>query len=319
MSDALKKALNDYEIEKAGEGSRGGKIVGHTKSGKPIYEANAHQVSKPMQAPQPAVAAKPEAPKAEEPKLNETKKNPWDSLVKPHTVTVHYTANGQSGQKVLTNVQGRSHEHVHEQVMNALKKQPHVQISRLKIESQRHKDLKKAQIMTNVIGTNLNTNEASIDEMALKDDPWLEIIENQVLNLKSGDPLISIMLDDKELQLQKEDDGLFSAYLREADPKSGNMGALLMRLQKTGLPSIVQALKLKNFLPEMEVSEYEMPKLEPEQVKEANVFEQIEELVNTHEENWEELEGTQAEQSEDARMLELVRQLLSFKKSMELD
>jgi hypothetical protein len=41
----LKKAFNfvgvDYDIEKAktGEGSRGGKIIGHTKSGKPIYES----------------------------------------------------------------------------------------------------------------------------------------------------------------------------------------------------------------------------------------------------------------------------------------
>lgn len=32
-------------IEKGGEGSRGGKIIGHTKSGKPIYEG-AHQSHK---------------------------------------------------------------------------------------------------------------------------------------------------------------------------------------------------------------------------------------------------------------------------------
>jgi hypothetical protein len=36
----LKKSLVD-ELEKGGEGSRGGRIIGHTKSGKPVY-ANAH-------------------------------------------------------------------------------------------------------------------------------------------------------------------------------------------------------------------------------------------------------------------------------------
>jgi hypothetical protein len=29
-------------IEKGGEGSKGGKIIGHTKSGKPIYEGSEH-------------------------------------------------------------------------------------------------------------------------------------------------------------------------------------------------------------------------------------------------------------------------------------
>jgi hypothetical protein len=29
-------------IEKAGEGSRGGEIIGHTKSGKPIYKGSEH-------------------------------------------------------------------------------------------------------------------------------------------------------------------------------------------------------------------------------------------------------------------------------------
>lgn len=32
------KAFGENEIEKGGEGSRGGKVIGHTKSGKPIYE-----------------------------------------------------------------------------------------------------------------------------------------------------------------------------------------------------------------------------------------------------------------------------------------
>jgi hypothetical protein len=31
-------ALYGVKIEKSGEGSRGGKVIGHTKSGKPIYE-----------------------------------------------------------------------------------------------------------------------------------------------------------------------------------------------------------------------------------------------------------------------------------------
>ena len=37
--DAIRKSFdNENDIKKGGEGSRGGKIIGHTKSGKPIYE-----------------------------------------------------------------------------------------------------------------------------------------------------------------------------------------------------------------------------------------------------------------------------------------
>jgi len=34
----LKKSNSDYDLTKGGEGSKGGKVIGHTKSGKPIYE-----------------------------------------------------------------------------------------------------------------------------------------------------------------------------------------------------------------------------------------------------------------------------------------
>lgn len=34
---------SDDEIEKGGEGSRGGKIIGHTKSGKPVYDSASHE------------------------------------------------------------------------------------------------------------------------------------------------------------------------------------------------------------------------------------------------------------------------------------
>lgn len=31
------------DLEKSGEGARGGKVIGHTKSGKPIYEKSTHK------------------------------------------------------------------------------------------------------------------------------------------------------------------------------------------------------------------------------------------------------------------------------------
>lgn len=34
---------NGVNIEKSGEGSRGGKVIGHTKSGKPIYDSHSHE------------------------------------------------------------------------------------------------------------------------------------------------------------------------------------------------------------------------------------------------------------------------------------
>lgn len=40
IDNALKKAVDEDDLEKGGEGSKGGKVVGHTKSGKPIYDSS---------------------------------------------------------------------------------------------------------------------------------------------------------------------------------------------------------------------------------------------------------------------------------------
>lgn len=295
MSDVLIKALEEYALEKAGEGSRGGKIIGHAPSGRPIYQGANGSTSA------------------------------WPQNEKAHKVTLEYSHNGVRGEHTLDNVMGHHHGHVHEKVVNAIpaleKKHPGMKFHRIKIQSRKDEPVKKAQIMTNVIGTNLNTNEASIDEMALEHEPWLAKLQEMSVEMKTLEPQKSIMIGDKELSLQKEDEGLFSAYVREADPKSGDLGAILMKLQKTGIPSIVAALKIKGWLPEpeMEESVHDVPQLSAEENKDANLFEQIEDLVNHHEEEWEDLDGTPAEQSEDARMLELVRMLLGFKKSLEID
>jgi len=38
----IEKAQIENDLEKGGEGSKGGKIIGHTKSGKPVYESSDH-------------------------------------------------------------------------------------------------------------------------------------------------------------------------------------------------------------------------------------------------------------------------------------
>jgi hypothetical protein len=40
--ELIKKSEDTNDIEKGGEGSKGGKVIGHTKSGKPIYENHNH-------------------------------------------------------------------------------------------------------------------------------------------------------------------------------------------------------------------------------------------------------------------------------------
>lgn len=44
--DSFFKKASENDIEKGGEGSRGGKIIGHTESGKPIYENHDHPAHK---------------------------------------------------------------------------------------------------------------------------------------------------------------------------------------------------------------------------------------------------------------------------------
>jgi hypothetical protein len=45
--DLLEKSLEELDLIKGGEGSRGGKIIGHTRSGKPVYEAKMFTNKKP--------------------------------------------------------------------------------------------------------------------------------------------------------------------------------------------------------------------------------------------------------------------------------
>lgn len=44
--DSFFKKASENDIEKGGEGSRGGKVIGHTESGKPIYENHDHPAHK---------------------------------------------------------------------------------------------------------------------------------------------------------------------------------------------------------------------------------------------------------------------------------
>lgn len=44
--DELRKGVIDDDFEKGGEGSKGGKVIGHTKSGKPLYEQHNEMFSK---------------------------------------------------------------------------------------------------------------------------------------------------------------------------------------------------------------------------------------------------------------------------------
>lgn len=37
-----KSSIDDFQKANGGEGSRGGKVIGHTKSGKPIYDSSSH-------------------------------------------------------------------------------------------------------------------------------------------------------------------------------------------------------------------------------------------------------------------------------------
>ena len=42
LSSCINKA-QERDLEKGGEGSKGGKIIGHTRSGKPIYDKGGHE------------------------------------------------------------------------------------------------------------------------------------------------------------------------------------------------------------------------------------------------------------------------------------
>lgn len=120
--------------------------------------------------------------------------------------------------------------------------------------------LKKSIIENPEAGIDLNTAEQSLDEMASKDNNWIDIINAIVANAEYGEEPKELLLPDlRKLMVSKVDDGFFSGYVVNNDPQNGSYGEVLVQLSKMTPESMVQALKAKGYLPKAEMNLPEKP------------------------------------------------------------
>lgn len=112
------------------------------------------------------------------------------------------------------------------------------------------KTIEKAIIENPVAGIDLNTAEQSQDELAAKDNDWVEIITLGVKDHDFGMPPTEVaMPENRTLIISKVDEGLYSAFIKNDDPNSGNYGEILTKFTKMTPQAMVQGLKAKGFLP----------------------------------------------------------------------
>lgn len=110
--------------------------------------------------------------------------------------------------------------------------------------------LRKSIVSNPLAEIDINTAEQSIDEMASRENPWVGIIVAEAKDHEYGAPPCEIPMPNRRtLVISKVDEGLYSAFLKDADPESGGFGEVLTNFSKMTPEAMVQGLKAKNYLP----------------------------------------------------------------------
>ena len=89
--------ISGLKVDAGGEGSRGGKIIGHTSSGKPIYASHNHPTHKEFKSEDHYEAAKAHQKKAE--KFNQHMKQLNTEEAHKKEIAAHKAAGGEGSGK----------------------------------------------------------------------------------------------------------------------------------------------------------------------------------------------------------------------------
>lgn len=145
-------------------------------------------------------------------------------------------------------------------------------------------------------GVDLDTNDYSIDEMASKDNPMIGRIDEMMKEAEYGSAPRELDVNDNyKLILYRADDGVYSGHVKDVET-----GEMRFKINKMNTPNIVQALKAKGYL-ELNGSDSDP----------NNVAERVKEIVEDHEEQWEDQDGTPEEQAADAAAFEQIEELVN--------
>lgn len=114
---------------------------------------------------------------------------------------------------------------------------------------QLNEDLQKAIIHSELSGIDINTAEHSIDDLASRNNDWVDALKHALDNCAIGDVPQDIPLENNYLLTAMQvDDGLYDGQIRNMDETSGEKGQVVAQIVKMTLPQMVQALSAKGFI-----------------------------------------------------------------------
>lgn len=110
--------------------------------------------------------------------------------------------------------------------------------------------LKKAMLPNEIGQIDFDTADEAQTSLATQNNEYLELFTKKTKDINFGDTPVEIWLPEaRKLFISKVDDGVFSGVVKSYDSEGGNYGETLTQFEKMTLPNVVQALKIKGYIP----------------------------------------------------------------------
>jgi len=166
-------------------------------------------------------------------------------------------------------------------------------------------------------GISLDSNDFSIDELAAKNHPMLSQLHLMLDGMNYGDAPRQMTLENGyTLTLSRDSDGIYSGSVKRAINDDLGSEDRAFNIEKMHIPGIVQTLKARGYINDI-AQDSQIVNEENDSQADAELGEQVEDMVEDHEAEWEGQEGTPAEQDADAQEFEQVEDLVEQHESMQ--
>ena len=124
-----------------------------------------------------------------------------------------------------------------------------------------HLELYKALLLSKAIvsmpgigpGYALDTASQSLDELATQKHPLTTKLSELLATANHGEQYIVELSPGLDLEISKVDSGIYDATVTCSDPNLGNYGDKILTLTKVTLESLIQALKAKELISNVEL------------------------------------------------------------------
>lgn len=195
-------------------------------------------------------------------KIQETLNNIEDKIKDRKRIDPSYKVPSQASE-VIKELKNRRDEHsnqfkVHnDKHSQAMQKDVDAEAALKRKKAEARSRMSKSDLAVDLQGSSIETSNYSLDS-ANAGDKWLEIFLLAMTGIEYGDMPRDIQLDlGHYISLVKTDDGIYSGVVRATMNSEGeNLETNVFKLEKQTIPTIIQALKAKEYiLPSINVPE----------------------------------------------------------------